>query len=278
MTKAQEFSAWLGRKKITPAETATHRLVASFDAVFGSLAARSGEISPGIHWCMFCSYDQERELGLDGHPKKGGFLPPIRLPRRMWAGGEVEFIQPIQKDAVLEKMSKITDVTQKSGKSGELCFVTVEHLYCHGDLTLIQEKQHIVFRAAANVTAQPQSNEMSSDQFESSTQFLITPITLFRYSALTFNSHRIHYDREYARDQEYYSDLVIHGPLQATALLNFATTVREQVPRKFDYRGVEPAQGSQVLTLGSNQVGPNENELYMLTESGVVTMKATAEW
>ncbi len=171
----------------------------------------------------------------------------------------------------------IKDIAWKTGRSGKLCFVTVATDYTTGKRTAIRERQHIVYRDAAKratVTGIPDTAELVFD-VEKRTD--ITSTLLFRYSALTFNSHRIHYDLPYAQQEEEYPDLVVHGPLQATLLLNLASSIKSALPRHFEFRAVVPATGLQSLKAGAI-VGGNHCDLKVVSEDNVVTMTASARW
>ncbi len=273
-----EFGQWIGRQHIPPDDEITARLIAEFEATFAPVIATQACAPIGLHWCLFAPAVPEISLGEDGHPAKGGFLPPIPLPRRMWAGGEVEFIQPLHQGDSVNKTSQIEKIAKKSGKSGSLYFVTVAHAYSVAAAVCVRERQNIVYREAAiKMISSPKAPGDVVD-FDEKTVFQISPITLFRYSALTFNAHRIHYDLPYTRCREYYPDLVVHGPLQATALLNFATSLEGQPPRSFRYRGTAPALGAQTLTLGANRLNEKTCHMAVVTVDGVRSMEAEASW
>ncbi len=204
----------------------------------------SGDPLPPLwHWIYFWQPVPSAETGPDGHPKKGGFLPPVSLPNRMWAGGSLDFFQPLKIGDRIEKLSTIQDVEFKEGRTGPLIFVTVRHDYTKDDKVLVTETQNIVYRDAAK--SPRRSNPEPPEDWKIDDGWLqkIVPTTLllFRYSALTFNGHRIHYDRDYVVNVEQYPGLVFHGPLTATLL---AEHVRKNVPDKtlesFSYRAIRP--------------------------------------
>jgi 3-methylfumaryl-CoA hydratase len=212
---------------------------------------------PGIHWCLCLPEAATAELGADGHPRRdiaGSFLPPIPLPRRMWASSSVEFLSAIPLGAEVRRTSTIADITAKSGGSGQLVFVTVEHVTRVGDVEAVREKQNIVYREATNAAPAflaPRGGDTPVNAGEWPHQQRLVPSEplLLRFSALTFNAHRIHYDLPYARDEEGYAGLVVHGPLTATFLLNHATSVFEAPVRRFSFRGASPAFCGEPLTL-----------------------------
>ncbi len=220
-----------------------------------------GEPLPALyHWLYFWTVTPPSGLGADGHPAKGGFLPPISLPRRMWAGGRLRFVEPLILGTTVTRTSTILNITAKSGKNGDLVFVTVEHrLSCDGRDAIIEE-QDIVYREAATENpALPKSSAPSSDVSPDAPfcEFIMpNSILLFRYSALTMNSHRIHYDQHYAQQQEAYPALVVQGPLQATLLADFATRKLGKPLSHFEYRGQSPAfEGLPLYVCGEEQDG-----------------------
>lgn len=210
-----------------------------------------GEILPPLwHWTFFLEGVPTQELGEDGHPARGGFMPPVALPNRMWAGGRVSFLSPVCIGTTVHKQSSILSVDHKVGHSGDLVFVTVLHELksAQGDL-LIREEQDLVYKGATPHGQQ----SVSSPAAEFSSQFIRkytpTSTTLFRYSALTFNGHRIHYDVDYCREREGYQNLVIHGPLNATILAGYAEEISGCRLSSFSYRGLSPALLGNSITI-----------------------------
>lgn len=271
------LQAWVGRTYEVE-DIVTPRLLASFHAMLGPHAARAAEVPPGLHWCLTPDIADMREIGPDGHPAKGSVLPPVPLPRRMWAASDVRFIAPIHCGDSIRRRSTLTAIEEKQGRTGPLIFVTVRHDIANGAGLVIEEDQTIVYRAAeaAAATPAPPANPTLAAAHERSVD--VDPVLLFRYSALTFNGHRIHYDAPYATTVEHYPGLVIHGPLQATLLLNFATAIVGQSPRRFSFRGVHPATGPQRLLLSATSPGNAGMALEMRSPDGQVTVKATAQW
>jgi 3-methylfumaryl-CoA hydratase len=269
---------WIGRTE-TVVDTITPRLEASLRAIFdrsADIPAADDLATPTIHWCLGPQIVPMSGLGVDGHPARGGFLPPVPLPRRMWAGGELSFIDPLRVGDVVTRQSRIEDVAVKTGRSGSLCFVTVRHVFSTARGLAIDERQDLVYReasraGAASVPAQPQSQA----QWQGSVA--CNPVLLFRYSALTFNGHRIHYDRDYAVNQEGYADLVVHGPLQAAKLIDLATEIRGTLPQNFSFRGVHPLFGNGAFSVNAI---PSDKGLRLWTADakGGITMRAEASW
>lgn len=270
---------WVGRTH-TVEDIVTPRLLASFGATLGDHAAQTAEgtAPPGLHWCLTPDIAAMRELGPDGHPAKGGFLPPVPLPRRMWAASDVRFMAPIRSGGRIRRNSTLTAIEEKQGRSGPLTFVTVRHDIANDAGPVIEEDQTIVYRPAeaAAATPAPLASPTPATSHELSVD--IDPVLLFRYSALTFNGHRIHYDAPYATGVEHYPGLVIHGPLQATLLMNFAAAIVGAAPRRFSFRGVRPATGPQRLLLSATSPDQDGMALEVRSADGHVTVKATAQW
>jgi len=277
MAEDQAFQEWIGRTDGPFHDQISPRLCNQFAATFGSSLAVTDNAPVGIHWCLSPPAVGPESIGVDGHPKKGGFLPPISLPRRMWASGAIDFLAPLEKGDTVEKKSNIKDIAFKTGRSGNLCFVTVEHEFTSERGVAIREDQNIVFREEATGPAPSPEPPENRPTFEHETSYSVTSVALFRYSALTFNGHRIHYDTPYAINQEFYPDLVVHGPIQGTLLMNLASSLKSSIPKRFEYRGVAPATGVQMLTIGANMDGESM-QLSVVCENGIETMKAKATW
>jgi len=201
-------------------------------------------------WAWFNDAVRADGLGRDGHPKRGGFLPPVPLPRRMWAGGSLEVMNALTVGSTVTKKSTIEEIKQRDGNSGKLCIVTVGHDFYDGDTLCIREKQNLVYREDpkpdAPVLAAPTPPEGATHRREVTPD----PVLMFRYSALTFNGHRIHYDVDYARDVEGYRGLVFHAPLTATMLSNLAREIAGgEKLKKFEYRATSPLFCNETMTL-----------------------------
>ena len=240
------LQSWIGREE-TATDRIDTRLVASFLAALDRDPAgvQDGDEAPlCIHWCLAPAIVPNCATGPDGHPARGGFLPPVPLPRRMWAGGELRFRAPLKVGDRVTRRSTIEAVELKEGRTGPLCFVTVRHAIGTQAGVAIEERQDIVYREAEVPTAKratdatptdaPPAAALATDGFETSA------LALFRYSALTYNGHRIHYDRRYCIEEEGYPGLVVHGPLQATLLCHLAAKTLGHAPSTFAYRGVKP--------------------------------------
>ncbi|PWW04036.1 3-methylfumaryl-CoA hydratase [Hoeflea marina] len=276
----EHLRGWIGRTQ-EKSDTVSPRLVESFNALFDAESGiAAGDIAPlGIHWCLAPDIAPMHVLGPDGHPARGGFLPPVPLQRRMWAGGRMQSPGDIRVGDIVTRRSRIEDVTEKSGRSGPLVFVTVRHDYVTPRGVALGERQDIVYRdretGGTGRTAPTTGPGPEPIRAEHSRQIKASPTLLFRYSALTFNGHRIHYDLPYAMDVEQYPGLVFHGPLQATCLMRLAAEIAGTPLASFDYRSVAPlyAGGEISLHAAESQAGL---DLWVADASHNVTMKATA--
>ncbi len=269
------LKGWIGKTR-TVADTITPRLAASLAAVLDEpVEFAAGDPAPvGIQWCLAPDIAPMAGLGADGHPARGGFLPPVPLPRRMWAGGRLRFHGSFRVGDTIERRSVVREVEAKEGRSGSLCFVTVAHEY-HGAAGLLLSEEHdIVYREIApTVLPEPPATAAEADirvEVEAS------PVLLARYSAVTFNGHRIHYDRDYSRDEELYPGLIVHGPLQATYLLRMARDAFGGLPARFDFRGRAPLFDGQVFSLNARREGGDRLALWAAARNGVVTLEADA--
>lgn len=270
---------WIGRQETTT-EAVTPDLVRRFRATFdiGGPPVQPGEAV--IHWCLGQPAATTAALGPDGHPARGGFLPPVPLPRRMWAGGAVRFTGDLRVGQMMERLSRIADVTLREGRSGSLCFVTVEHLISAAGRVVATERQDIVYRAAADPAAVPVGKPAPLKPAPAGRHLRpvdIGPALLFRYSALTFNGHRIHYDRPYATGVEGYPGLVVHGPLQATLLFNYAAGLDGRAPDRFSFRSLSPLFDDDPVRLHAAETEDGLT-LWTAREGGPVAMTAEAGW
>lgn len=240
--EADDYSESIGREELRMVLIAADRVEAlastlDFDAVPGEQNA----LPPGWHWLFFNPFVRRSELGPDGHPKRGGFLPDVKLPRRMWAGGRLTYHTAVPIGEMATRTSEIVNVTAKNGRAGKLVFVTVRHKIAHGSTICIEEEQDIVYREAPAPDA-PKPKAMPAPEGAEWSE-AVTPDTtlLYRYSSLTSNGHRIHYDQPYAKEEEGYRDLVVHGPLIATMLQDLAMRCRPDARlTQFDFRGMAP--------------------------------------
>ncbi|MFC0219366.1 MaoC family dehydratase N-terminal domain-containing protein [Pseudochelatococcus lubricantis] len=273
-----QLREWIGREE-SASEVVTPELVRRFNATLDlDGCSLPGDPAPLlIHLCLGQPAVPGAQLGSDGHPARGGFLPPVPLPRRMWAGGAFAFHDDIRVGDTVTRTSRILDVALKEGRSGQLCFVTVEHRIGAGGRDVITERQDIVYRDAGSPKPAPTAAPAAAP--EGAHRRLIVPTTtlLFRYSALTFNGHRIHYDAPYARDVEGYPGLVVHGPMQATMLLHLAADIGGRAPARFSFRSLSPLFDNADFILDAAEDGA-ALKLWTARVGGPVAMEAKAEW
>jgi 3-methylfumaryl-CoA hydratase len=271
---------WIGRTA-EASDIVTAQLVKGLRA---TLFQEVGEPMPGdaapwtAHWCLASPVFPMSQLSQDGHPARGGFLPPVPLPRRMWAGGELEFSEPLRVGDEVKRSSRIADVTMKTGSTGVLCFVSVEHLITTARGTALRERQDIVYRDMASGQQAPAKPAAPPPVAKHRESHMSDPVLLFRYSALTFNGHRIHYDRDYVTKVEGYPGLIFHGPLQASFIVELAAKVYGgTAPKKFSYRGLQPLFEGSEFSVNANDSGAGL-ELWTANSEGQPTMKGTATW
>ena len=233
----QDFTPWVGKRQtgkdiISPVQV--RQMAATLNDAARMEQPDCAPLPAGWHWLYFNPLEIQSRLGPDGHPARGDFLPPVALERRMWAGSRLAWQRAFEVGMTVEKVSEILKISHKTGRSGDMVFVTVAHRYSDAQGVILEEEQDIVYRdkPSAEETAALQSlGEKIRDgqhSFERQGQHVEAvqpdPVMLYRYSAATFNGHRIHYDVDYARTVEGYPGLVVHGPLLATLLLTFAQT------------------------------------------------------
>ena len=256
---------WIGRQEDRH-DVISAVLVERFRATIPMGLWDETDVPPGMIWCLGLPALPLGDLGQDGHPARGGFLPPVPLVSRMWAGGEIIHHGAFSIGDAVVHSARIADVVAKTGRSGPLVFVTVAHEYRVGGRLVVSERQDIVYRDPVP-SAVPVALDVSKPAGEG--WMASGPVQMFRYSALTFNGHRIHYDVDYARDEEGYPGLVVHGPLQATLLLNRIAATLGAVPSRFAFRGLSPLFAGEAFRLGAEG-----NEVWCEKASGTVTMKA----
>jgi 3-methylfumaryl-CoA hydratase len=271
---------WIGRTD-EASDIVTAQLVKGLRAtLFMEIGApRPGDAAPfTVHWCLAQPVYPMSELGPDGHPTRGGFLPPVPLPRRMWAGGELEFFDGLRVGDEAMRTSRIADVTMKTGSTGALCFVSVEHAITTPRGTAIRERQDIVYREMTTPQpSAPAKPAATPPPAQHSVSHMADPVLLFRYSALTFNGHRIHYDRDYVTKVEGYPGLIFHGPMQAAFLVEFAAKLRGTAPKRFSYRGLQPLFEGSAFSINANETAAGM-DLWTANAAGQPTMKGNAVW
>ncbi|MCK9284126.1 MAG: acyl-CoA dehydrogenase [Rhodocyclaceae bacterium] len=238
----EHLRSWVGKENVVADDLSlfpARALAAALD--HAALPEKGAALPPAWHWLYFLDTPTASRTGSDGHPLKGSFLPPVTLPRRMWAAGTLEVEQPLLLGTPARKQSTIRSVELKEGKSGALVFVNIEHALYQNERRCILEQQNVVYRdmpAAPAPLAPGEPDRAEADWVET---VVPDPVLLFRFSALTYNGHRIHYDRDYATQVEFYPALVVHGPLLATLLLDLvAANVADKRVGKFSFRALRP--------------------------------------
>jgi 3-methylfumaryl-CoA hydratase len=272
----QNLDAWLEKQEVTKDDITAFPLKA-MSATLGQTDA--GNLVPPLwHWLYFLPVSPLADAGPDGHPQRGGFLPPVPLPNRMWAGGRLTFHEPLKVGERAVRISTIANIEDKTGRSGRLVFVTVQHdIEVAGELR-IEEEHDIVYRDAPQPGAVgPKASPAPQDETWRRT-IDADPVMLFRYSALTFNSHRIHYDYPYVTEVEAYPGLVVHGPLIATLLVDL---VRRELPaatlQSFAFRALRPTFANQPFTVCGKPLDDGKTlDLWAKDHEGFLTMRATA--
>jgi 3-methylfumaryl-CoA hydratase len=278
MSESADLEKWIGKTQsaadtvtITPARA----LAATLDR---DLQFDDGDpLPPPWHWLYFLTMEPLANTGPDGHPKRGGFLPPVPLPRRMWAGSRMEFFAPLRVGDSIRRTSRIASVNVKEGRSGRLVFVTVRHEISRGDALLLTDEHDIVYRDFDRGGA-PSSPKPAPGAHRWMREIDPSPVLLFRYSALTYNSHRIHYDHPYVTGVEGYPGLIVHGPLLATLLLDLL--LREMPGARvthFEFRAVAPLfDNAPFAVCGQPRDDVNTIALWAKGSDGRLAMDATA--
>ncbi len=273
---APDLKTWIGRTE-SAVDTVTEAPLEGLAALLDHETPpwRSGEAPPLGHWLYFLPRARQSQISEDGHPFRGDFLPPTPLPRRMWAGSRLTFHAPIHRGAHLERHSQIADVTEKTGASGDMLFVTVRHAIQADGVKAISEEHDIVYRGAPTAPTPAPGPPAPPPACDRARTMSADPTQLFRYSALTFNAHRIHYDRDYCREEEGYPGLVVHGPYLATLLMDHFLRHRPLARiRSFAFRARRPIFDIAPFTLCLNDKG-RETELWIAGPDGQPSFTAT---
>lgn len=276
-----ELRNWIGRSE-TASDTLT---LTPARAMAATLDRKAGPETPGDtlpplwHWLYFLPLHARHELGPDGHAARGEFLPPVDLPRRMWAGSRFQFHQPLRLGESVHRSSRILDVVSKKGRSGRFVLVTVQH-EIHGESGLaITEEQDLAYREAAQPGAPAPAATAAPAEPQWSHDWIADPVLLFRYSALTFNGHRIHYDYPYTTEVEGYPGLLVHGPLIMTLLLEGLQQEHpDRTLKSASLRAVRPLFHNTPFAIqGRLDDDGRSARLWCLDAEGAVTMLATTE-
>ena len=268
----EAFAAWVGRTE-SHTDRVSERTSQLLAATLDRASPPQDALPPLWHWAHFVPSAPTADIGADGHPKRGGFLPPVPLPRRMWAGGRLTFHKPLSMGERATRHTTIRDVSIKNGRSGTLVFLLLAHEIEGESGVALTEEQDIVYRdepkGAATAPPEAPSGAEWTDAIRPD------PVLLFRYSALTFNSHRIHYDHPYATGAEGYPGLVVHGPLTATLLLESLSRRTARPLRQFSFRGVSPLFDTAPFGL-CGRIEGNRAVLWAANPAGRLAMSAEA--
>jgi 3-methylfumaryl-CoA hydratase len=274
---------WIGKTE-TVTDTATATPYAALSATLDRAAERpppGTPLPPLWHWLYFLPLYRQSEVGPDGHAKRGDFLPPVPLPRRMWAGSQLEFAKPLRVGDRISRVSTIADVAQKNGRTGSLVFVKVRHEISANDDTTpaIVEFHDIVYREAPKPDDVSPSPKPAPAHADWQRRWVPDDVLLFRYSALTFNGHRIHYDRKYVTEVEGYPGLIVHGPLIATLLLDLLRwELPEATVARYEFRATRPLFDINVFDVcGLPSADGKRVRLWARDHEGWLAMDATAQ-
>jgi len=281
MPDTESIESWIGRERIERDELAIapgRGLAALLNRPVDSLD-RGVPLPPGWHWLYFWPITPQSELAADGHARRGGFLPKVSLPRRMWVGGRIVFRSQLLLGDLVERRSTIIGAQEKEGKSGRLILVTVRHEISRGGEPAIEEEQDLAYREPARPDERRAGGDPPPADCQWEEVFPTDPVVLFRFSALTFNGHRIHYDHPYATGVEGYPGLVVHGPL--TALLLLDAGIRHgpgSWPSRYSYRALGPVFGGEPLRLTGRLPNDDTVEVWAAAPDGRAAMSGTLGW
>ena len=235
-------------------------------------------VTSGLHWMLGWNLVKNDELGVDSHPALGEFLPPVPLPRRMWAGSEIKVLKPIRVGDKVMKQSTVADIQVKEGRTGLLCFVTAEYNFLVNDEVTINEKHNIVYRDISKSGGGSGYSKDIPEKADLSEKIFMHPTILFRYSAIGFVGHRIHYDHPYTVNEENYPGLIVHGPLQATYLLRAAEKLMGKPVKSFTHKVMAPVFADSEYMVGVDKMDDGSVSCWGATKEFGVTMRAEAKF
>ena len=235
-------------------------------------------VTSGLHWMLGWNLVKNDELGVDSHPALGEFLPPVPLPRRMWAGSEIKVLKPIRVGDKVIKQSTVADIQVKEGRTGLLCFVTAEYNFLVNDEVTINEKHNIVYRDISKSGGGSGYSKDIPEKADLSEKIFMHPTILFRYSAIGFVGHRIHYDHPYTVNEENYPGLIVHGPLQATYLLRAAEKLMGKPVKSFTHKVMAPVFANSEYIVGVDKMDDGSISCWGATKEFGVTMRAEAKF
>lgn len=278
MSERTELKDWIG-KLCSVTDVVTSWPLAALGATLDRRdpEPRTGDaIPPGWHWLYFLETSPASEVGPDGHPRRGDFLPPVQLPRRMWAGGRIEFARLLKVGETARRDSEVVSVESKQGRSGHLVFVTVRHTITASGSTAVTEEHDIVYRDAPQPGEPPPALKPAPAEAAWRREVVADPVMLFRFSALIFNAHRIHYDIDYCHE-EGYPGLIVHGPLQTILLLDLCRRHDTRPVRRLEYRALHPLFHFERFTVnGAPTTDGSQVALWTANAAGGYSMSGTA--
>ena len=271
------LQSWVGKQETQVDDIALFPAKALAAALDNEWEPKKGDALPAFwEWLYFLATPKASKTGSDGHPEKGGFLPPVPLPRRMWAAGEADYHQPLIIGQEATRLSTIQSVELKTGSTGALIFVAVKHEISQNDQLCITEVQNLVYREQPAADAPQPPVKIAPEVFDFSKTITPNPVLLYRFSALTYNGHRIHYDRTYAMNEELYPALVVHGPLLVTLLMELSRAELPTTPiRRIKFRAVRPTFDTEAFEVQGKREG-NKLSLWSKNSEHALCMKLDA--
>ncbi len=275
-----DYAEWIGRQETTDDDLSTTPALAAAAMLDDTqIGLKAGSALPPLwHWFYFLPRAPQALLGVDGHPQRGGFMPPIPYPRRMFAGARMRFHHPLRIGQPARRVALIRDIRLKSGRSGTLAFVSVLYCYYQDARLCIEEEQDIVYREPGPALACPRVLDWPPLPANACARIVTPdPRLLFRFSALTFNAHRIHYDRPYAIEEEGYPGLVVHGPLTAVLLMELLRREVARPVQEFSFRGLAPLFDLAPFRIVCTTVNERQCSLEAQAPDGVTAMSASVE-
>jgi 3-methylfumaryl-CoA hydratase len=275
------YDEWIGKSKDRSDSMAPEQLQ-RFEAMLNrdpDTVSAGTTLSPCSHWIYFNPGEKQSELAENGHEKPGHFLPPVDLPRRMWAGGSIQFKKPLKAGSPAEKKSTIIKIDEKEGSTGKLCFVTVRHQISSYGVVAIDEEQQIAFGEAYEEGAHPIRTKPADIGYDWKKSRKPDAAQLFRFSALTFNSHKVHYDYLYTTQKEGYPNLLVHAPFLLVLMIDaFKTKTDGKVIEEISYRAEGPLYSGEEITITSKDVDNTKAELRALGPDNKIALSASVKW
>jgi 3-methylfumaryl-CoA hydratase len=272
------LNKWLGNTEIvtdylTPVVEQRYRATLNIDP---GNPVEGESATSGIHWMLAWNLKKNDELGVDSHPARGDFLPPVPLPRRMWAGSQIKVHNPLRVGDKVVKKSKVADIKLKTGRTGQLCFVTAEYEFLVEDEVRLHELHNIVYRDVSKAGGGSGVSDIIPDDADFTETIFMHPTILFRYSAIGFVGHRIHYDYPYTKNEENYPDLIVHGPLQATFLLRAAEKLKGKSVSSFNHKVMAPVFANSEYIIGAKKNPDGSVSCWGAVKGSGMTMQAEA--